>query len=94
MNTEREVFFTTMRGYQRKIICLKKTDSPIIDEAYFVLSKDVSFDKGRGDFIKEANRIIEENTKKRRKKDGRLTAFLMGLICALSMAVSLFILTR
>ncbi len=83
-----------MRGYQRKIVCLKKTDSPIIEEAYFLLSKDVSLEGDHDDFIKEANRIIDENTKERRKRDGRLTAFFMGLICALSIAVSLFILTR
>ena len=55
-----------MRGYQKKIVCLKNTGSSVFEEAYFVIKEDreenkKDFSKKR-DFIKEANRIIEENT--------------------------------
>lgn len=66
----------------------------MIDEAYFVLSRDVTLDERHGDFIKEASKLIEENTKKKTKKDGRLIAFFAGFISALAIAISLFILTR
>ena len=49
-----------MRGYQKRLVCLKKTGSPIIEEAYFVLSDGVSLENGKERFLKEANRIIEE----------------------------------
>ncbi len=66
----------------------------MIDEAYFVLSRDVTLDERHGDFIKEANKLIEESTKEKTKKDGRLLAFFAGFISALAIAISLFILTR
>lgn len=51
-----------VRGYQKRVIFLKKTGSEIFDEAYFILS-----DSGERascsecDMIAEANRIIDEN---------------------------------
>ncbi len=84
----------TVKGYQRKIVCVKNTDSPIIEEAYFILYKDVSLEGGRrSDFIKEADRIIEEGTKKRRT-DGRAFAFLLGALSALAVATSAFLIIR
>lgn len=66
----------------------------MIEEAYFVLSKDAEHGVSSGDFIKEANKIIEESTRGKTKKDGRLAAFLAGITCASLVAASLFILTR
>ncbi len=84
-----------MKGYQRKIVCVKQTDSPIIEEAYFVLYKDVSLDGGiRSDFIKEADRIIEEGTKKKRRGDGRIYSFLLGVLSALAISGSAIFLIR
>ncbi len=83
-----------MRGYQKRVICLKKTDSPIIEEAYFVLASGAEHVTSGGDFIKEANKIIEENTKEKKKKDGRPAAFFAGIACASLIAAGLFILTR
>ncbi len=83
-----------MRGYQKKIVCLKKTDSPIIDEAYFVLSGGVDFGCQRENLIKEANRIIEENTGEKKKRDGRFLFFCLGVLSSSAVALVLFILTR
>ena len=52
-----------MRGYQKRVVCLKKTDSPMIEEAYFVLSRDLELGNNKENFIKEANKLIEENTR-------------------------------
>ncbi len=83
-----------MRGYQKRVVCLKKTDSPMIEEAYFVLSRDLELGNNKENFIKEANKLIEENTREKKKKDGRLLAFFAGFTVALAIAISLFLLTR
>ena len=82
-----------MRGYQKRVVCLKKTDSPMIEEAYFVLSRDLELGNNKENFIKEANKLIEENTRENKKKDGRLLAFFAGFTVALAIAISLFLLT-
>ncbi len=67
-----------MRGYQKRLVCLKKTGSPIIEEAYFVLSDGVSLENGKERFLKEANRIIEENGTQKRNKRSRAFYFYLG----------------
>ena len=50
-----------MKGYQRKVIHIKKTGSYLFDEAYFVLSRDGEALKlGEDDMVTEANRIIND----------------------------------
>lgn len=83
-----------MRGYQKRIVCLKRTGSPIIEEAYFVLSEGASLEDGRESFLKEANRIIEENTGEKRKRDGRLFPFCLGILSAASVFFALIALSR
>ena len=83
-----------LRGYQRRLVCLKKTDSPIIDEAYFLIRDGVDISAKDENFIKEANRIIEENAGSKKKGKGKLIPFLMGAALAFSLTFSLFILTR
>ena len=72
-----------MRGYQKRIVCLKRTGSPIIEEAYFVLSDGVCLDSKRDDFLKEANRLIGENTKEKKRGSGRVFPFCLGALAAL-----------
>lgn len=67
-----------MRGYQKRLVCLKKTGSPIIEEAYFLLSDGVNLENGKERFLKEANRIIEENGAKKKKKKSRAFYFCLG----------------
>ena len=54
-----------MRGYQKKVIYLKNTGSPVFEEAYFVIKSDKSQkkerEKNKSELLEEANRIIEEN---------------------------------
>jgi hypothetical protein len=50
-----------MKGYQRKVIHIKKTGSYLFDEAYFVLSRDgEALQLGEDDMVTEANRIIND----------------------------------
>lgn len=51
-----------MRGYQKKVIYLKNTGSPLFDEAYFIVSREgEATGLAEGDMVYEANRIIDES---------------------------------
>ena len=51
-----------VRGCQRKAIFLKNTGSDVFSEAYFIVDEKKScHNLTKGDMIKEANRIIDEN---------------------------------
>ena len=52
-----------MRGYQRRVIYLKNVESSVFEGAYFIIKPGVEKvnDTEEPDFIKEANRIIEES---------------------------------
>jgi hypothetical protein len=51
-----------VRGCQRKAIFLKNTGSDLFSEAYFIVDEKKScHNLTKGDMIKEANRIIDEN---------------------------------
>ena len=82
-----------MRGYQKKVIYVKNTGSRHFEEAYFVLRPDSEGASASPDsMILEANRIINENFKKR--KDGFLNlkkwhifAFLLGCVTTLALCI-------
>ena len=84
-----------MRGYERRIIYMKNVGSDYFDEAYFVVKSDTPPTENKKDrLVDEANRIIKENFKK--KKRGKippillfLLSFSLGVIAA---CVALFIL--
>lgn len=52
-----------IRGCQRKILMLKNTESPLFEEAYFILRHNGTAltASTKTNMIKEANRIISEN---------------------------------
>ena len=51
-----------MRGYQKRVIYLKNTGSPLFDEAYFIVSREgEATGLASGDMVYEANRIIDES---------------------------------
>lgn len=75
-----------MRGCQRKIILLKGTDSQIFDEAYFLLRRDFE-ERGQEEIVREAQRIVDRNTTRRRRR--RVSArdmivFAIGAICGIA----------
>ena len=52
----------SVRGYQKKVIYLKNTGSPLFDEAYFIVSREgEATGLAEGDMVYEANRIIDES---------------------------------
>ena len=86
-----------MKGYQKKVIYLKNTGSPIFDEAVFFVSREGE-EQGLGqyDMVTEATRIIEEslgeeNTVGRDARRGFLAflaPFLLGVsVCSLAVVI-------
>lgn len=61
-----------MRGYQKSVIHLKNVKSSVFDEAYFVINPRFEKQEKEPDFIKEANRIIEESVGLGKKKKGAI----------------------
>jgi hypothetical protein len=56
-----------IKGAQKKMIVIKTADSPLFEEAYFVLRREnTAKDK---DIVAEANRIIENGGGKNKKRD-------------------------
>lgn len=51
-----------LKGYQKKIVCLKNTGSPLFEEAYFIVRADVPAPGGSHTLVEEANRIIARNS--------------------------------
>lgn len=84
-----------MRGYQKKVIYLKNTGSRDFEEAYFIIRPDGKEDEvSSARMIEEANRIVEENFGRRRRRiftftRGSLFSFFIGLLTGLAIALVL-----
>lgn len=51
-----------MRGYQKKVIHIKKTNSALFDEAYFIVKNEAELSSlDEDDMVVEATRIIDES---------------------------------
>lgn len=51
-----------MRGCEKRVIHLKKTNSHLFDEAYFIVKREAELSSfGESDMVLEANRIIKES---------------------------------
>lgn len=78
-----------MRGCQRKIILLKGTDSQIFDEAYFLLRRGAETCK-QEEIVREAQRIVDRNTTRRRTKRIRVrdtVFFTVGMLLGICSSV-------
>ncbi len=72
-----------MRGYQKKVIYMKNTGSPMFCEAYFVLSENSEKSQhNKLDMISEANRIIEENFGKKKNIFNKRNLFYVAAFLA------------
>ena len=88
-----------MRGCQKRVIYMKNTGSEVFDEAYFVVKDGYSHTSAEVDFLKEANRIVEENSCGVKKKWDKKTflrdavIFALGFVCAALPAALVLIFT-
>ena len=69
-----------IKGAQKRMIVVRTADSPIFEEAYFVMRNG----KGRDecDMIDEANRIIDSSGARRREKRRDPSRTLIFTICS------------
>ena len=81
-----------IKGCSRKVIVIKNPGSDLFEEAYFILNPRES-ERKHGDFLLEANRIIQSKTvsgdARRKKKSGLLwlvTGFFAGVLASLPIA--------
>lgn len=73
-----------VRGYQRRIIHLKNTESEMFDEAFFLVNERNSARVGEKELIREANRIVDESLRNRDSKRKRMIETVMRIgICVI-----------
>ena len=88
-----------MRGYQRKVIHIKKTGSYLFDEAYFIISREgEKTPVNEESMILEANRIIEDSIDVGNKNKSssvflKLTVipFLVGALVSAALFILLYV---
>lgn len=68
-----------IKGAQKRMIVVKTSDSSIFEEAYFVLRKDSL--GGGEDMVAEANRIIEDNGGRGKKKESGMRSVILSVVC-------------
>lgn len=81
-----------LKGCQREMIVLHTTDSPLFEDAYFVLRPE-KMRAPHGDMLAEANRIIENGSgylSKRLSGRGKVLSFAGGVL----LGVGIFFLLR
>ena len=57
-----------LKGYQRRLVMIRTKDSSIFESAFFILRSTALHKEGGGDMISEANRILEANDQKKKRK--------------------------
>jgi hypothetical protein len=91
-NEEKTEGCAMIRGAQKQMLVIRTGDSRYFDEAYFILRRELPRgDGGRGDMLREANRILEESGVERtvcRRRRGWMV-FGIGLLCGAVVAVML-----
>lgn len=89
-----------VKGCQKNMVVLKRTGSPLIEEAYFILRERADSGNDASDIISEANRILEENVglpcrafsqrkEKRKKWIERIIYTVVGVAIGVLLAVTL-----
>ena len=78
-----------MRGCEKKVLYLKKCESKLFDEAYFVLRKDAEAPPSAEDMLEEATRIIRKEISAPRAAQKKKTVvlryvapFSLGILCS------------
>ena len=87
-----------IKGTHRHMVILKNTESPLFEEAYFILRDQANPTDCRSDMVAEANRIITANTlsptrKPKHEKIKYRLCFLLGALVGSGVTAMLFIIT-
>ncbi len=65
-----------VRGYQKRIIHLKNTESAVFDEAFFLVNEKNTQGMCEKELIREANRIVDESLRSKEKKAKKIKEYL------------------
>ena len=88
----------SVRGYQKRVIYLKNTGSPLFDEAYFIVSREgEATGLAESNMVCEANRIIDESLSvecEGKQKDAvrRIFSFLLPFLLGAVISTAIFLL--
>ena len=89
------------KGCERKMIMIKNTGSDFFDEAYFILKEKLNCnnDNCEEDIIKEANRIVNENTITLKKEKNKrikpdIISFIAGVFGGVLISAALFLILK
>ncbi len=66
-----------VRGYQKRIIHLKSTESALFDEAFFLVNEKTTEGMGEKELIREANRIVDESLRDKEKQKKRIKEYII-----------------
>ena len=66
-----------VRGYQKRIIHLKNTDSAVFDEAFFLVNEKNTQGMGEKELIMEANRIVDESLRNKEKRAKKIKEYIL-----------------
>lgn len=69
-----------IKGAQKRMIVVRTQDSPVFEEAYFVIRGGKK--REERDMIAEANRIIDANGADRRKKKRNVSRAIIIFLCS------------
>ncbi len=72
------------KGCEKRMIMLKNTGSELFEEAYFILNSKKSKQASTSDMIKEANRIVAENSFLPKMEERGRSPFFLYLLGLLS----------
>lgn len=79
-----------LKGIEKQVIVLNKTDSKIFEQAIFILKENKDF--SRIDLLKECEKIISENDNKKSKKNTLKNKFIVvGFLISVSLVILLSI---
>lgn len=80
-----------LKGTEKRIICLKSSDSRLFCEAFFVLREDAAVG-GESDMLAEANRILDEHLFVSPKRRARILSLSLAFLLGAALAALLFLL--
>lgn len=85
-----------VKGFNRRVIVMKNTDSDFFDEAYFIIKENCPLKKKRGEGpLDEAKRIVRDIQREKTPPSPaslalrNMTFFLLGLLVGVSICIIL-----
>lgn len=72
-----------VRGYQKRIIHLKSTESELFDEAFFLVNEKTTEGMNEKELIREANRIVDESLRDKEKRHKKIKENMIRVLCCI-----------